>query len=165
MATGELQAEASAPKIRQRKEQQRAVDTRASILSAALSEFAAKGFEGASTRDIATRADVKQQLVVYHFGSKDALWKAVALDLFAELEGIWHLHIPDDADMPAMERVRIEYKTFLRFTIEHPQFHHFMLQENLPSSPRLAWLVENVLARLFQRILPPRRGIMSARRI
>ena len=107
-----------------------------------------------SLADIAARSGLNSALVKYHFGSKDGLWKAVALDLFAELEASWAREIPEDSAMPALERVKTEYRNFLRFTIEHPAFHHFMVQENIPSSPRLEWLVENVLSRLFQRILP-----------
>ena len=41
--------------------------------------FAERGYEAASTRDIAARAGVTQGLVTYHFESKDALWQALPL--------------------------------------------------------------------------------------
>jgi TetR/AcrR family transcriptional regulator len=51
--------------------------TRAALLDAALEEFAAKGFAGARVRDIADRAGVSKDLVNYHFGSKEGLYRAV----------------------------------------------------------------------------------------
>jgi len=51
--------------------------TRAALLDAALEEFAANGFAGATVRDIAQRAGVSKDLVAYHFGGKDGLYLAV----------------------------------------------------------------------------------------
>ncbi|MCY7300024.1 MAG: TetR/AcrR family transcriptional regulator [Ilumatobacteraceae bacterium] len=50
--------------------------TRASLLDAAIHEFAAHGFDGASTRAIATRAGVHQPQINYHFASKLDLWRS-----------------------------------------------------------------------------------------
>ncbi|WP_194917334.1 TetR/AcrR family transcriptional regulator [Catenulispora rubra] len=47
--------------------------TREKILDAAVAEFGAKGFAGARTAEIATRAGVNQQLIAYHFGGKQGL--------------------------------------------------------------------------------------------
>ena len=46
---------------------------RARLLDAALIEFGAKGFAGASTRAIARRVDTHQPQINYHFASKRAL--------------------------------------------------------------------------------------------
>lgn len=53
-------------------------DTPSRILDAALTEFAERGFDGTSTAAIAERAGVAKALVFHHFGSKDALFLAVA---------------------------------------------------------------------------------------
>ncbi len=50
--------------------------TRRRLVEAALVEFAAHGYEGASTRVIAERAGVHQPLINYHFRSKADLWRA-----------------------------------------------------------------------------------------
>jgi AcrR family transcriptional regulator len=57
------------------------------ILSAALSAFAERGFEGATTREIAAAAGVPHGLITYHYESKQALWEA-AVDRSAELARI-----------------------------------------------------------------------------
>ena len=51
-------------------------DLREQLLESALVEFAAKGFDGASTRSIAERVDAHQPQINYHFDSKEALWTA-----------------------------------------------------------------------------------------
>ena len=62
--------------------QRRGDRTRQALLDAALVEFAASGFEAASTRDIAGRAGVRQGQLTYHFASKHALWQATVDHLF-----------------------------------------------------------------------------------
>lgn len=57
--------------------QRNAAVTRARILDAAEIEFADHGFDGASVRQIALRADVPVALINYHFGSKEGLYKAI----------------------------------------------------------------------------------------
>lgn len=51
--------------------------TVAALLDSALEEFAAKGFAGARVRDIAGRAGVSKDLIAYHFGNKEGLYRAV----------------------------------------------------------------------------------------
>ncbi|MFF0269976.1 TetR/AcrR family transcriptional regulator [Kribbella sp. NPDC004536] len=52
----------------------RAADlTREKILTAALAEFGAKGYAGARTAGIASRAGVNQQLIAYYFGGKQGV--------------------------------------------------------------------------------------------
>jgi TetR/AcrR family transcriptional regulator, regulator of cefoperazone and chloramphenicol sensitivity len=55
---------------------QRGEDTSRRILDTALALFAAEGFEGASTREIAEQADVNLPAIQYYFGSKEGLYRA-----------------------------------------------------------------------------------------
>src|SRR3982751_2926344 len=57
-------------------------DTRARLVAAALKSLQEEGFAGTTARSIATRADVNQALVFYHFGGVDGLLLA-ALDASA----------------------------------------------------------------------------------
>ncbi len=54
--------------------------TRALVLSSARSEFALHGFAGARIDAIARGAGVNKQAIYYHFGSKDALFRATLMD-------------------------------------------------------------------------------------
>ena len=64
----------SAEKPRQRAPSKRSLQTKTRILDAAESLFAERGFEGASIRDIAARADVQIGLVHHHGGGKEELF-------------------------------------------------------------------------------------------
>jgi len=55
--------------------------TKARILAAAEEVFAAKGFQGASTREIAARAGVNISSLHYHWASKETLYFAVFRNL------------------------------------------------------------------------------------
>jgi TetR/AcrR family transcriptional regulator len=50
---------------------------RGRILDAAQEVFAARGYAGASTREIATRAGIGKRMLFYYFPSKDAVYHAV----------------------------------------------------------------------------------------
>jgi len=56
--------------------------TKGRILAAAEEVFAAKGFEGASTREIAARAGVNISSLHYHWDSKETLYFAVFRNVF-----------------------------------------------------------------------------------
>jgi len=59
--------------------------TKARILAAAEEVFAARGFEGAGTREIAARAGVNISSLHYHWASKETLYVAVFQDIFERL--------------------------------------------------------------------------------
>jgi AcrR family transcriptional regulator len=61
-----------------RAQRDRGAETRLRLLDAALDVFGKYGFEGATTRQIARDADANLAAIVYHFGSKEALHRAVA---------------------------------------------------------------------------------------
>jgi len=86
----------------------------ARILTAALAEFADRGFDGASATEIARRAGVAQLLVHYHFTSKADLWKAVVTRAFAELDTVF-----EGMDTPALdpiERIKEVLRRYVRFS-------------------------------------------------
>lgn len=145
-----------------RREQQRAVETKLTILKASLVEFAEKGFDAASIRSIASRTGLQHPLITYHYRSKEILWRAVAEHAFGEIERLWDTQVETDPTLTPLQRVEREYRAFLRFTLEYPDFHHFMLRENRPGNPRLRWLVHSVIQPLLSRILPQIRASQAA---
>jgi AcrR family transcriptional regulator len=58
--------------------------TRERILSAALKEFAAKGFAGARVDVIARRAAINKRMLYHYFGNKEKLFRAVLRHKIAE---------------------------------------------------------------------------------
>ncbi|MGE5147065.1 MAG: TetR/AcrR family transcriptional regulator, partial [Candidatus Eiseniibacteriota bacterium] len=69
---------------RRRKVQQRALDTRDSVLNAALREFAARGLGGARVDSIARSAGVNKQALYYHYGNKEALYQAALTHAYGQ---------------------------------------------------------------------------------
>ncbi|HEX7907568.1 MAG TPA: TetR/AcrR family transcriptional regulator [Paraburkholderia sp.] len=137
-----------------RAEQQRAQETRSAILTAALAEFASKGFEAASIRSIADRIGLQHPLITYHFRTKDILWQAVAEHVFERIQHSWDDYLTETPPDRATDRVKLVYQALFRFTVDFPEFHRFMLQEFLGYSPRLQWLADTVLKPLISWLLP-----------
>ncbi len=146
----------------QRAEQLRAQETRTTILDAALSEFASKGFEAASIRSIADRIGVQHPLITYHYRTKDILWEAVAVHAFDHIRHEWEGYLSDPPPVTAVEQVKLLYRALFRFTVAFPEFHHFMLREILDYSPRLQWLADTILRPLIDRMLPQIREAQAA---
>ena len=67
-----------APPPHQRARRDRGAETRAQLIEAGLDVFGRLGFEGASTREIAKVARANLAAIVYHFGGKEGLHRAVA---------------------------------------------------------------------------------------
>jgi len=68
-----------------RKARQDGVETREALIAAAEAEFAEKGFELVSAREICRRAGVNSALLSRYFGSKEELYRLVAKRLFGDL--------------------------------------------------------------------------------
>jgi AcrR family transcriptional regulator len=67
-------------------------EVRRLLLEAARSLFAAKGFAGASTRDIALKAGVSEALLFRHFGTKAKLFERAILD---PINGFIHTYVEE----------------------------------------------------------------------
>lgn len=122
--------------------------TRAALLEAAVHEFAAHGFDGASTRAIATRAGVHQPQINYHFASKLDLWYAAVDHLFAELnnETDSALHRGSRGERQALEA---GIRAFVRHAARRPELNRIMVRESGAPSERLEWLVANYVQTRF----------------
>ncbi|MFI0444046.1 TetR/AcrR family transcriptional regulator [Actinomadura sp. 6N118] len=119
---------------------------RQELVEAAVQEFAARGFDGASTRAIAARVGAHQPQINYHFASKEALWRAAADHLFgllhAELDGVG-LDPQTIAALTAAElaeRFADAIRRFVRFAARHPELNRIMIHEGYTPTDRLQWL-------------------------
>src|SRR5262247_3564413 len=80
--------------------------TKARILSAAEEVFAAKGFEGASTREIAASAGVNISSLHYHWESKETLYFAVFENIYDRIVELVRGSIPETSvERPASRQV------------------------------------------------------------
>jgi AcrR family transcriptional regulator len=64
------------------------VDTRAALLDAAREVFVEHGYEGATMRAIAARANVDAAMVNHWFGSKEGLFAEAVIDVPFDLDGL-----------------------------------------------------------------------------
>lgn len=117
--------------------QQRAVDTRLSILKHASKIFASKGFDGCSTRDIATAAGVSHANIRYHFGDKEALWFKVINYLIAEEYKGRKLMAEIQSGTSLTENFRQHTRNAISHYAYNPELPRIILYETLIDSDRL----------------------------
>jgi TetR/AcrR family transcriptional regulator len=141
-------------------------DIREALLESALVEFGAKGFDGASTRAIASRVEAHQPQINYHFESKAALWTAAVNHLFGLLRAAMDGVIPaklTGVDMPVLAAGFAEgIRRFVRFAAEHPELNQIMVHEGTAPSDRLAWLTETKVKPVFDGIRPAWEALRDA---
>ena len=83
--------------------------------------FASRGFEGASTREIAGRAGVNISSLHYHWASKDALYVAVFHDVFDRLTEVLRRTLARLAEERTREVVVARVmRELTAFMAEHP---------------------------------------------
>jgi TetR/AcrR family transcriptional regulator len=127
-------------------------DIRERLLDAALVEFGAKGFDGASTRAIARRIGAHQPQINYHFASKEALWTAAVDHLFAGLaramEGVGL--VGGSADVAETTAAFAEMiRRFVRFAAQHPELNRIMVHEATAESDRVKWMAQRHVQPLY----------------
>jgi TetR/AcrR family transcriptional regulator len=132
-----------------RTQTERADQTRARILDAAIREFSSNGLAGARTEQIAEAAGVNKALLYYYFKGKEALYSA-ALESVAESVRV--------SSMAVLEGNGSAGERFLRSALNHfdrihtnPGFQSLMQQEMI----RLHRGEDNALKPLADRVFRP----------
>ncbi|MEB2344302.1 MAG: TetR/AcrR family transcriptional regulator [Deltaproteobacteria bacterium] len=87
---------------------QKSVLTRQRILAAAERRFAEAGFDETRIEDIANDAGIATSAVLYHFGDKRALHRAVLSDVTVSLYDSLHRAIAGPADLPTRIEATVE---------------------------------------------------------
>jgi len=101
---------------------------RAGIVAAALDEFAARGFKGASMDAIAARTHTTRALINYYFGSKEKLYIAVLEQVYGEIrEAEGELDLDHLAPAEAVRRI-VEFT--YNYYVEHEGFVRLVVAEN-----------------------------------
>lgn len=123
-------------------ETQEGADARGRILAAGRATFATAGFDGTTLRAVADRAGVQHQLIVYHFGTKLALWKAVVSDMCDENK-TWLAEIERTAQqLGAAAALSALVSAFVRFTARRPELHRMLTFEGGGNNERLDWWID-----------------------
>ncbi|MFT3819984.1 MAG: TetR/AcrR family transcriptional regulator [Rubrivivax sp.] len=102
------------------------VDARDRIVEAALTVFANRGFDGATTREIAKEAGVSSALIHHHFQDKETLWNLVGSRITEEFVEAANASI-DPALAGTAQGVRKMMTAYMRYWREHPRALRFQL--------------------------------------
>ncbi|MDR0226104.1 MAG: TetR/AcrR family transcriptional regulator [Burkholderiaceae bacterium] len=102
------------------------VDARDRIVEAALTVFALRGFDGATTREIAKEAGVSSALIHHHFKDKETLWNLVGQRISEEFVEDIRSSMDTDLQGPG-EGARQMVGAYMRYWREHPRALRFQL--------------------------------------
>ena len=107
--------------------------TKARILVAAEQVFAAKGFAGASTREIAANARVNISSLHYHWESKETLYFAVFQNIYDRILDLVRQSIPAHGDNAHVGPAVIEEAMggLFDFFVEHPNVPKLLVRRLL----------------------------------
>lgn len=101
---------------------------RARILRAALEEFAARGFKGASMDAIAARTRTTRALINYYFGGKEKIYLAVLEHVYAEIrQAESRLDLDHLGPVEAIRRI-VEFT--YTYYLDHEGFVRLVVAEN-----------------------------------
>lgn len=121
-------------------------EKRERIMTSALEEFVARGFEAASTNAIATRAGVAKGLVFHYFGNKDALYLAVFDWVSEAFQNALQAALDPEPSVDLFERLHEFSSAKLRVLHEHPDHYRFLLQAATRAPSTLAQSIHERLA-------------------
>lgn len=120
----------------------RSAQTRNRILKAAVAAFARSGFEGASTRKIASIAGENHGLLTYHFGAKDDLWKEAVRSLFDEFRVWLEQHVQETLGLDVRTRAIESLRFLTRSAARRPELFQVLAHEGTEDSERMKWFVD-----------------------
>lgn len=132
-----------------RNQTDRADQTRARILDAAIGEFSENGLAGARTEEIAAAAGVNKALIYYYFRGKDALY-AAALETVAERVAARSFAVLGSEHSAGERLVRFALNHFDRIHSQRA-FQSLMQQELV----RLQQGEENALTPIIEKVFRP----------
>ncbi|MBS7671173.1 TetR/AcrR family transcriptional regulator [Croceicoccus gelatinilyticus] len=134
--------------------QARSEETKARILQKAREIFAERGFSGAIIRDIAAEAGATHSMVIYHFGSKEQLWREAVRDMFRVLDEEVVVMLEEEAELPLVERFRRVTRRYVRYCAKHPEHARITISETIRGGERLAWMIDEFVTKNHEGVLP-----------
>lgn len=106
-----------------------AAATQERILSAAKTEFAAKGLGGARVDVIAHKAGANKRMIYHYFGSKEALFQRVLEEAYRDIRDAEHALELDH--LPAVDALKNLVKFTWEYYLKNPEFITLVNSENL----------------------------------
>lgn len=130
----------------------RCVVSREQMLETTLEVLAQRGFEEASLAAIARKLGVTAPLLIYHFSSKDNLWREAIELSFHRLAEVVESAVEDGEKMDGVEALRTLLRRLVFYFAQHPELHRIVTHEASAPGPRLEWLATHHLGPVFGQI-------------
>jgi len=140
------------------------VDAKKRLLKCAIKEFAEKGFDGASTRDIVKQAGMNISAISYYFGSKEGLYTEILTqvaayvnetmaDLLKRYDDLLQIPSGDEKVVSAAELLKDFVRRFLRIICMGKHLDNMraiFIQEYSRQSPWFYGVLDNLSTKYFQ---------------
>jgi AcrR family transcriptional regulator len=110
-------------------------ESKAVLLEAAAGAFAKNGPRGTRIQDVVAAAGINERMIYHHFGSKDALYRAVMEDQRTRLGGTWAPVLEKAVTMEPYEGMRLALHGFLDALRAAPQAAALLIHEALGDAP------------------------------
>jgi TetR/AcrR family transcriptional regulator len=121
-------------------------DVRARILSAAEEVFAARGYAGATTREIAERAGIGKRMLFYYFPTKDAVYRAVLERIITGLVAIYEQTRSEPGPVGLADGI----EAITHFTAQNLSAMKVWLREIIDAGPHLEELTRRYIRPLYE---------------
>jgi AcrR family transcriptional regulator len=110
-------------------------ESKAVLLEAAAREFAKNGPRGTRIQNVVAAAGVNERMIYHHFGSKDALYRAVMEDQRTRLGSTWGPALEKAVTMEPYQGMRLALHGFLDALHAAPQAAALLIHEALGDTP------------------------------
>lgn len=112
--------------------------------------FAREGFAGASIAAIAQASGVARPLVLYHFESKEALWRLAVAEAFEALRADMHAAQHELSALPSPTLVDRFARRLVEFGARHPALVRIVVDETGKPGERAEWLLATYLVPMYE---------------
>jgi AcrR family transcriptional regulator len=122
------------------------------LLDAALSLFASKGYDAASTQEIIVEAGVTKPVLYHHFASKEALFKTLIAGIYEAGEASWETIL--ETQRTAQARLTAMMQDSFSACAADPRVPQVMLQTHYgPLIPELNEFMTTYTSRRFAQVM------------
>lgn len=113
------------------------------ILEAAITLFAQFGYEGVSFSHITERCGAKRSLILYHYSSKDELWRLAVQIVCQRFNDEMTRKLNVDEGAADEAKMRAAMAAFIDTLLAVPEYGQIFLREGTTPGPRLDFLASN----------------------